>query len=167
MNTERIEAQARIDTPLGPLTLAATARGLAGAWFDAQSHHPGALAAPVNPRHPHIARAERELQCYWTAPARPFTVPLDAQGTAFQHEVWNALRGITAGETTSYGALAAQLGRPAAVRALGAAVGRNPLSIIVPCHRVVGHDGSLTGYAGGLHRKRALLTLEAAQAALA
>jgi methylated-DNA-[protein]-cysteine S-methyltransferase len=167
MNTERIEAQARIDTPLGPLTLAATARGLAGAWFDAQSHHPGAIAAPVNLGHPHIALASREFQRYWTMPTMHFTVPLDAQGTTFQQQVWHALRAIAAGQTTSYGAIASQLGRPAAVRAVGAAVGRNPLSIIVPCHRVLGHDGSLTGYAGGLPRKRALLTLEAAQAVLA
>ena len=87
-------------------------------------------------------------------------MPLDAQGTPFQQAVWRALLAIPSGATTSYGALARALGSPTAVRAVGAAVGRNPLSVVVPCHRVLGADGSLTGYAGGLDRKTALLTLE-------
>jgi methylated-DNA-[protein]-cysteine S-methyltransferase len=160
MKPQHLEAQARIDTPLGPLTLAATAHGLAGAWFDGQAHHPGALDAPTDPKHPHLAAAAHALQTYWAGTPQPFSLALDAQGTAFQHAVWQALCEIEPGRTSTYGAIAQRIGRPAAVRAVGAAVGRNPLSIIVPCHRVIGRDGSLTGYAGGLPRKRALLAHE-------
>jgi methylated-DNA-[protein]-cysteine S-methyltransferase len=155
-----LQAQARIDTPLGPLTAAATARGLAGLWFDGQAHHPGVLDAPVDERHTHIARARSELERYWRGEADTFEVALDLQGTPFQRAVWQALRTIAAGSTCSYGELAAAVGTPSAARAAGAAVGRNPVSVIVPCHRVVGRDGTLTGYAGGLERKRALLQLE-------
>jgi methylated-DNA-[protein]-cysteine S-methyltransferase len=162
MKYEHLEAQARIDTPLGPLLLAATSRGLAGAWFDGQAHHPGALDAPTDASHPHIAAATSALQAYWAGPPRPFSLALDAQGTAFQRAVWQALCEIAPGTTRSYGHIAQRIGRPAAVRAVGAAVGRNPLSLIVPCHRVIGRDGSLTGYAGGLERKRALLLHEGA-----
>jgi methylated-DNA-[protein]-cysteine S-methyltransferase len=162
----RLQAQCRIDTPLGPLTLAATARGLAAALFDAQSHHPGPLGVPEDHRHPHLALAAREFAAYFGGAASRagtgFTVPLDAQGTAFQQQVWQALLGIAPGQLSSYGAVARQVGRPAAARAVGAAVGRNPISIIVPCHRVVGAHGALTGYAGGLPRKQALLALEGA-----
>ncbi len=162
MNTlnPRIEAQARIDTPLGPLLLAATANGLAGAWFDAQSHHPGPVTAPTRPEHPHLALAAREFAAYWQQPGLAFSVPLDAAGTAFQRAVWRALRAIGSGALSTYGQIAQQIGNPSAVRAVGAAVGRNPVCIIVPCHRVIGRDGSLTGYAGGLPRKQALLALE-------
>lgn len=164
MKNPRIEAQSRITSPLGPITLAATALGLAGAWFDDQAHGPGPLDARVDPAHPHLAQAARELQAYFDGRLRRFDVALDAEGTPFQREVWRALRGIAPGATTSYGEIARRIGRPAAVRAVGAAVGRNPLAIVVPCHRVVGSDGSLTGYAGGLERKRALLALEGAVA---
>lgn len=157
-------AQTRLQTPLGPLLLAATDSGLAGAWFDGQAHHPGALEAPTDPAHPHLARAGSELKDYFAGQRRHFTVPLDAAGTAFQRAVWSALLEIGAGATSSYGAIARRIGRPLAVRAVGAAVGRNPLSIIVPCHRVVGADGSLTGYAGGLDRKQSLLQREGALA---
>lgn len=160
MNNPRIEAQARIPSPLGPLTLAATAQGLAGVWFDDQAHGPGPIAAPVDTTHPHLAQAARELLAYFGGAARAFSVPLDAAGTPFQRAVWQALCGIAPGTTTTYGEIARRVGRPAAVRAVGAAVGRNPVGIIVPCHRVIGSDGSLTGYAGGLDRKRALLRLE-------
>lgn len=153
-------AQARADTPLGPVTLAATAQGLAGLWFDDQKHHPGPIDAPVDARQRWIAQALAELARYWNEPARAFAVPLDPQGSAFQRGVWQALRGIGPGQTASYGALAAGLGRASAVRAVAAAVGRNPLSIVVPCHRVLGKDGALTGYAGGLERKAALLARE-------
>lgn len=165
---ETLVAQARIDTPLGPLTAAATARGLAGLWFDGQKHHPGPLAAPVDARNPFIAQARHELTAWFaSAAARKagFSVALDPQGTAFQREVWRRLRAIRCGTTTSYGEIAQKMGRgSAASRAVGAAVGRNPLSLIVPCHRVLGHDGGLTGYAGGLPRKQALLALEGAPA---
>lgn len=162
MNTlnPRIEAQARIETPLGPLLLMATAQGLAGAWFDAQSHHPGPVAVPTLPRHPHLALAAREFSAYWDQPETAFTVPLDAAGTAFQQAVWQALMAIASGRLSTYGEIARAVGKPAAVRAVGAAVGRNPISVIVPCHRVIGRDGTLTGYAGGLHRKQALLNRE-------
>ena len=162
MKNEHLQAQAHIETPLGPLLLAATANGLAGAWFDGQAHHPAALGAPTDASHPHIAAAARALQAYWAGPALPFTLALDAAGTAFQRAVWQALCEITPGTTRSYGQIAQRIGLPAAVRAVGAAVGRNPVSIIVPCHRVIGRDGTLTGYAGGLARKRALLAHEGA-----
>lgn len=160
MNTSLITAQCRIDTPLGAMTLAATDRGLAGAWFDGQQHHPGPIDAPVDASQRWLQQAARELAEFYAGRRRAFEVPIDALGTPFQRSVWQALQRIPCGELQRYGALAAALGRPAAARAVGAAVGRNPVSVIVPCHRVVGADGSLTGYAGGLPRKRALLALE-------
>lgn len=162
MKTPTFDAQCVVDSPLGPITLAATARGLALAWFDAQAHRSDTVHADVDPGHPHLALAAHELARYWTQPRLAFSVPLDPQGTDFQQAVWRALRGIAAGALSSYGAIAQQVGRPAAARAVGAAIGRNPIGIIVPCHRVVGASGSLTGYAGGLQRKQALLMLEGA-----
>ena len=159
---EHITAQARADSPLGPLLLAASTRGLAGIWFDGQAHHPGPIDAPVDAAQPFIAQALRELAAYWQGEPVAFTVPLDAAGTEFQRAVWAALLQIPRGATCTYGEIARRTDRPAAVRAVGAAVGRNPLSVIVPCHRVLGSDGSLTGYAGGLPRKQALLRLEGA-----
>ena len=159
MNTS-FAAQSRIDTPLGPQTLAATPKGLAGAWFDAQAHHPGVLQAPVDGGQRWLEQAARELADYFAGRRRSCHVPLDPQGTAFQLNVWQALQHIACGQLHSYGAIAQELGRPAAARAVGAAVGRNPISVIVPCHRVVGRNGALTGYAGGLPRKEALLMLE-------
>lgn len=160
-----LAAQARADTPLGPVTVAATARGLAGIWFDGQKHHPGPIDAPIDASQRWIAQALAELAAYWRDGRTAFTVPLDPSGSDFQRKVWTALRRIEAGRTLSYGALAASLGRQSAVRAVAAAVGRNPLSVIVPCHRVLGADGSLTGYAGGVERKAALLQLEGARIA--
>ncbi len=159
MNTS-FAAQSRIDTPLGPLTLAATPDGLAGAWFDGQAHHPGELNAPVDASQRWLAQAARELADYFAGRRNSFSVALDPRGTAFQISVWLALQRIACGQLHSYGAIAEEIGRPAAARAVGAAVGRNPISVIVPCHRVVGRDGALTGYAGGLPRKEALLMLE-------
>ena len=151
----------QIATPLGRVLLAASDAGLAGLWFDGQRHHPGALALPLDPMQPHLAQLRAELQQYWSGPSHePFRVALDPHGTAFQKAVWRALLRIGCGRLSSYGELAAAVGRPAAVRAVGAAVGRNPISIVIPCHRVLGRDGSLTGYAGGLARKQALLALE-------
>lgn len=163
MTPKNLVAQALIETPLGPLLAAATANGLAGLWFDGQAHHPGTLDAPRDPHNRFIAQAREQLDRYWHDAARfGFTLPLDAQGTPFQKAVWRALLEIPSGRTSHYGAVAARAGSPRAVRAAGAAIGRNPLSIIVPCHRVLGRDGSLTGYAGGLARKQRLLQLEGA-----
>jgi methylated-DNA-[protein]-cysteine S-methyltransferase len=154
-------AQTLIDTPLGRMRLAATARGLSGAWFEGQRHHPGELTLPHDAAHPWLALARQQLAEYWAQPQRTaFAVPLDVTGTAFQQAVWAALRQIPLGHTWRYAELAAHIGRPTAVRAVGAAIGRNPVSVIVPCHRVLGRTGSLTGYAGGLDRKRALLAAE-------
>lgn len=154
------------------MTALATDAGLAGLWFDAQAHHPGPLQAPVDPNHPHLLAAQRWLQAYWAAASNAAalvphktpldTPPLDLRGTPFQRAVWAALLSIAPGATSTYAAVAAAAGSPAAVRAAGAAIGRNPVSVIVPCHRVVGRDRSLTGYAGGLERKRALLVHEGA-----
>lgn len=161
-------AQALLDTPLGPVRVAATAQGLGGLWFEGQAHHPGPLAAPLAPDQAWLRQAALALQAYWSAPQGALPeLPLDLGGTPFQQAVWQQLRRIPAGQTCSYSALAAAIGRPAAVRAVGAAVGRNPVSVLVPCHRVLGHDGALTGYAGGLPRKQALLAAEAAGAARA
>ena len=162
MNNLALVARCRTASPLGPLTLATTAAGLAGVWFDDQKHHPGELQAPVHPAHPWLRLADTELQRYFEGRLQQFTVPLDPQGTPFQQQVWQALLHIGHGQLSTYGRLAQALNRPAAARAVGAAVGRNPLSIIVPCHRVLGQDGTLTGYAGGLQRKQALLKLEGA-----
>ena len=163
MRLHDLVAQARLQSPLGPMTVAATALGLAGLWFDGQAHHPGVLDAPLDPMQPYIAQAREELDHYWRGDLRGrFKVRLDAQGTPFQRAVWRTLLDIPAGHTTTYAAVAADAGSARAVRAAGAAIGRNPLSIIVPCHRVLGRDGSLTGYAGGLERKQALLQLEGA-----
>ena len=153
-------AQARIDSPLGGLLLARTAAGLAGVWFDGQRWHPGALAAPWSPDDPLLAEAARQLAGYFAGTRRDFDLPLDPRGTPFQRAVWQRLGAIERGCTTTYGAVARELGAPRAVRAVGAAIGRNPLSIVVPCHRVLGAGGAPTGYAGGLHRKAALLALE-------
>jgi methylated-DNA-[protein]-cysteine S-methyltransferase len=152
--------QARAETPLGPVTLARSAAGLSGLWFDGQKHHPGVLDAPVDDgRDPVLAATAAALAAYFAG--RPFTLPpLDPDGSDFQRAVWQALLAVPLGRLTSYGALAQQLGRAGAARAIGLAVGRNPISVLVPCHRVVGARGALTGYAGGLDRKRALLALE-------
>ena len=151
------------DSALGGITLAATGKGLAGLWFDGQRHMPDMHGWQPVPRHPVLRETEQQLADYFAGRRRQFELPLDlSHGTAFQQSVWQALLAIAPGRTTSYGALALAVGKPAAVRAVGAAVGRNPISVIVPCHRVLGADGSLTGYAGGLERKRALLELEGA-----
>lgn len=150
------------DSPLGPLLLAATPLGLAGAWFvHGQRDTPDPAGWTEHPDHPVLREAAVQLADYFAGQRQQFALPLDLRhGTAFQRTVWQALLSIPFGQTTRYGALAGRVGRPTAVRALGAAVGRNPISIIVPCHRVIGADGSLTGYAGGLDRKTTLLRLE-------
>ncbi len=155
--------QTTFNSPLGPVVVAATDRGVAGVWFEGQRHLPDRSAWRVDDRHPVLVRAVRQLGEYFAGRRTAFDLPLDLHGgTAFQQSVWQALLRIPRGTTTSYGALSSGIGKPAAVRAVGAAVGRNPIGVIVPCHRVIGSDGSLTGYAGGLDRKAALLELEAA-----
>lgn len=155
-------AHATIPTPLGAVLIARTARGLAGVWFEGQKHHPGGLVAPEQPDDELLLRASVQLQAYFAGERARFDLPLDLHGTAFQRGVWHALLAIPTGGTTSYGVIAKALGCPSAVRAVGGAIGRNPVSVIVPCHRVVGTDGTLTGYAGGIDRKHALLALERA-----
>jgi methylated-DNA-[protein]-cysteine S-methyltransferase len=151
------------DSKLGGITLAATDKGLAGVWFDRQRHSPDMTGWEVATDHPVLRKATEQLDEYFSGRRQHFDLPLDlSHGTPFQQTVWQALLAIPAGETTSYGSISAGVGKPAAVRAVGAAVGRNPISVIVPCHRVLGSDGSLTGYAGGLDRKTALLELEGA-----
>ena len=153
-------AQTTLNTPLGAMLLVRTAQGLAGAWFEGQKDHPGVLTAPPQTQDALLMKAAAQLTAYFNGECTDFDLPLDLHGTAFQCSVWRALLNISPGQTQSYGDIARAVNSPKGVRAVGSAVGKNPLSIIVPCHRVMGSDGSLTGYAGGLDRKRALLQLE-------
>ena len=151
-----------IDSPVGPLLLAADEQGLRVIEFHAPRH-----PIPPGPHwrrgdHELLRAAQAQLDEYFAGTRHDFDLPLAPQGTAFQCEVWHALASIAYGETISYAQLAARIGRPAAVRAVGAANGRNPLPIVLPCHRVIGSDGDLTGFGGGLPTKRFLLTLEGA-----
>ena len=159
--------QTTFQSPLGSITIAATNTGLAGLWFEDQKHLPPELTSaavwPTDPSHPVLKQVSQQLTEYFAGQRVRFDVPMDlAGGTAFQQSVWQALLAIAPGETASYSDISRRIGKPAAVRAVGAAVGRNPVSIIVPCHRVLGANGALTGYAGGLARKTALLQLEGA-----
>ncbi len=159
-------AISRIPTPLGDMTIAATDRGVSGAWFDDQKHRPADITAlsrgvASGTAGSHIDTLLSWFEGYWQHGQSDIVVAMDPQGTAFQRKVWGALLRIAPGATTTYGNIARDVGTPKGSRAVGAAVGRNPLGILVPCHRVVGQDGSLTGYAGGLPRKRFLLALEA------
>ncbi|MGZ5130358.1 MAG: methylated-DNA--[protein]-cysteine S-methyltransferase [Caldimonas sp.] len=160
---QRCTAQLRYASPLGDVLLARTAKGLAGAWFEAQKHHPEPIDAPLGDDDDLLQRAAAQLAAYFAGDESGFDLPLDLLGTPFQRAVWAELQRIERGATSSYGEIARRLGAPAASRAVGAAVGRNPISIIVPCHRVLGSGGELTGYAGGLERKTALLRLESAR----
>ncbi|WP_395141814.1 methylated-DNA--[protein]-cysteine S-methyltransferase [Schlegelella aquatica] len=157
-------AQRTLPSPLGPVLVARTPRGLAGLWFEGQKDHPGPLCAPVVEDDRLLVEAQRQLDAYWMGRLRVFDLPLDLHGTPFQRAVWQALLAVPAGHTRSYRDIARDIGLPSATRAVGAAVGRNPVSIVVPCHRIVGSSGHLTGYAGGLERKVALLRLEGALA---
>ena len=154
-----------VNSPVGKLTLVATAEGLAGILWE--NERPGRVRLNVeveDASHPVLVETERQLAEYFAGQRKAFAVVLDFAGTAFQRKVWNALLTIPFGETRSYRQIATQIGHPDAVRAVGAANGRNPVSIIVPCHRVVGSSGALTGYAGGLDRKTSLLRIEADRA---
>lgn len=159
----------RIPTPIGELVLAASDSGLTGVHFTTSRHGP----PPVDdadwveddgrgPASGLLARARQQLEEYFAGTRTTFDLPLNAAGTAFQRRVWDALRAIPYGVTLSYSALARRLGDLGATRAVGAANARNPIPIIVPCHRVVGANGTLTGFGGGLDRKRWLLEHEGA-----
>jgi methylated-DNA-[protein]-cysteine S-methyltransferase len=149
-----------MDSPLGELLLATdghalTAVHMGGIPYPGWKRDRGALREPAE-----------QLEAYFAGELRDFDLPLAPQGTPFQREVWSALRGIPYGSTISYGELAASVGRPHAARAVGAANGRNPIAVVIPCHRVIGASGALTGYGGGLGRKRLLLDLEAGRRTL-
>ena len=150
-----------VDTPLGRLRLTAVREGLTRIGFDGDRYAP-----PLNPAwvrdaaFPVLRRAAAELSAYFALGENTFDLPLAPAGTPFQRGVWKAISTVGPGETISYAELARRAGHPGSARAVGAATGRNPLAIVVPCHRIVGSDGSLTGYASGLDRKRALLALE-------
>lgn len=150
-----------LDTPLGTMTLAAHDTGLVWAGFDGQRHAPDTTAWRPSQDHPMLQQASEQLQQYFASERTLFDLVLDlGGGTAFQQAVWKSLLGIAPGTTCSYGTISQRIGKPSAARAVGAAIGRNPISIIVPCHRVVGAHGAMTGYAGGIDRKIALLQLE-------
>ncbi len=148
-------------SPVGQLTLVGSDRGLAAVLWEHDDPSRVRLGdLKEDTAHPVLVRAQQQLEQYFAGKRRKFTVKLDPAGTDFQTKVWNALRTIPFGETRSYGQIADQIGSHKAVRAVGAANGANPLSIIVPCHRVIGADGRLTGFAGGLEVKARLLALE-------
>jgi methylated-DNA-[protein]-cysteine S-methyltransferase len=148
-----------MESPLGPLTLVAEDGALCGLYMHRQRHRPP--AATLGARNATGFRdAIGQLQAYFAGRRTEFDLPVALVGSPFQRRVWDAVRAIPYGETASYGELAAQIGQPGAPRAVGLANGRNPISIIVPCHRVVGAAGGLTGYGGGLERKRRLLEHE-------
>ena len=150
------------ESPHGQMLLVANDEGLCGVYFRGQKYYPQ-VGPPLrrDARHATLARAKRELGEYFGGKRKCFEVALAPEGTQFQRSVWKAISGVGYGETITYGELARRAGCPGSARAAGAATGRNPIGVIVPCHRIMGSDGSLTGYAGGLDIKRALLALEA------
>jgi len=151
-----------VDSPIGDLTLVAVDGALAGLYMEQHRHRP-AEETFGDPDPAAFDDVIAQLRAYFEGTLTQFDLPLSPRGTEFQRTVWAGLREIPYGQTISYGGLADRLGRPGAARAVGLANGRNPISIIVPCHRVVGSSGDLTGYGGGLDRKRRLLALEAAR----
>ena len=148
----------QITSPVGELMLTSNGEALTGVWFSPHDDLP--LDDWVDERDDVLDDAVAQLESYFAGERTDFDLPLHPQGTDFQLRVWAALREIPYGETISYGELARRVGNPSASRAVGLANGRNPISIVVPCHRVIGADGSLTGYGGGMDRKRTLLDLE-------
>lgn len=152
------------DSRFGRIRLTGDGTALTGLYFSGQKHEPGAARDWVeDPAAAPFALVREQFGRYERGELPDFDVPLRMDGTAFRRAVWQALRAIPCGSTVSYGQLASALGMPKAARAVAGAVARNPVGVIVPCHRVIGSDGSLTGYAGGLDRKEALLTLESAR----
>jgi methylated-DNA-[protein]-cysteine S-methyltransferase len=152
-----------IESPVGPLRIAVSERGLRSLAFAHQER--GAQLDPAWTHEPGLEdEIEEELRAYFAGELRKFQRRLDPEGTDFQKRVWTELQAIPYGETTSYGAIAQTLGQPGGARAVGAANGMNPIAIVVPCHRVIGKSGKMTGFAGGITIKRQLLDLEQAQA---
>jgi methylated-DNA-[protein]-cysteine S-methyltransferase len=151
-----------VASPIGPLTIVAQGGAIAALYMDAQRHAPGpaAFGLPGDAGDEPFTAAARQLDAYFGGQLTEFDLPLALAGTDFQRMVWAGLRDVPYGQTVSYGELAHRIGRPAASRAVGLANGKNPVAIVVPCHRVIGSDGSMTGYGGGLDRKRFLLALE-------
>jgi methylated-DNA-[protein]-cysteine S-methyltransferase len=153
--------QMPIQTPLGAMTLVACEQGLQGAWFEQQAHHPTISGLPWGASQPWLRLAKQQLSEYFAGLRQQFDLPFQPYaGSEFQRKVWQAMAQIPYGRFASYADIARHLGQPQAARAIGMAVGRNPLSIFLPCHRVVASDGALTGYAGGIERKIALLQIE-------
>ncbi|MFF7800015.1 methylated-DNA--[protein]-cysteine S-methyltransferase [Streptomyces olivaceus] len=148
-----------IDSPYGALTLVAEDGVLCGLYMTGQRHRPPEESFGARDERP-FAGAEEQLEAYFAGELKEFGLPLRLTGTPFQRTVWDQLRKIPYGETRTYGQLADALGNPAASRAVGLANGRNPIGIVVPCHRVIGASGGLTGYGGGLERKQRLLDFE-------
>ena len=154
---------ARCGSPLGDLLLLANGDALCGVYFAGQKHFPALASAWRESDEVAALRAGLEqLREYFSGSRTTFALPLAPRGTAFQRAVWNAIAAVPHGATATYAAIAAAAGHAGSARAAGAATGRNPLSIVIPCHRIVASNGALTGYAGGLARKRALLALERA-----
>jgi len=150
-----------MDSPVGRLTLVGSDDGLAAVLWE--NDRPARVRLTIDgedDHHPILVEAERQLREYFEGRRTSFAMRLDPAGTAFQQKVWQALLTIPFGETRSYAEIARQVGKPSAVRAVGAANGRNPLSIVAPCHRVIGSNGALTGFAGGLETKKYLLSME-------
>ena len=164
--TPLLLVQKQVASPLGDVLLAASDQGLAGLWFlQRQAHMPDYSSWPIDPTHPILQTTAQQLQAYFSGECQRFDVKLThAWGTPFQRAVWQALQRIPYGQTRTYSDLAHSINKPNAARAVGAAIGQNPHSIIVPCHRVLGANGALTGFAGGLDRKQYLLAHEAAHA---
>ncbi|HBV49740.1 MAG TPA: cysteine methyltransferase [Alistipes sp.] len=151
-----MERSVRLDTPVGPVTVTATERAVTAVRFGAA----GPAVGQAGDLPPVLRQAVEELREYFAGERREFTLPLAPAGTPFQQQVWAALREIPYGATCSYGRIAGRIGRPKACRAVGMANNRNPIAIVVPCHRVVGASGALVGYAAGLEVKEKLLALE-------
>jgi len=148
------------DSPVGRLLIAATDKGIRGLYFEQHKYFKGAQDWLRQDNQPHLNKARTQLGEYFSGTRVEFDLPLDMPGTTFQQAVWKELLSLPFGFTTSYQAIAQRLGNPLAIRAVGTAIGRNPVSIVVPCHRVLSASGALSGYAGGLERKSYLLQLE-------
>jgi methylated-DNA-[protein]-cysteine S-methyltransferase len=162
MKTTLRLARRVFDTPRGRLVALASVEGLAGLYFDDQLDLPDPALSDEQPGHSLLQRVQHEVEAYFSGRCGRFSVPLAPAATAFQQRARDALLRVPAGATTTYGALARDIGQPQAFRAVAQAMARNPLIIIVPCHRVLAHDGGLGGFSAGLERKRALLAHEAA-----